>query len=340
MKNSIMIARLLGGVLVLLGIASVASPQTASTTSVAGVPANEDMVVYAKAGRINLTDGEVRSRRTDRDPGQLVTTGYEIAVGDIVSTGSGARLEVLLNPGAFLRLGENAEFQMLSTDLTNVHFVLRRGSALVETGGNKKFYSRIRVSTPSGLAFLSSGGLYRVDIVPEGTIFAAVKGALMLGSKTLTLRDGERVTVTGAGAGQVAQIDQSATPDALASWSHERSNQLAEASRRMDRKRLEAALRRAVASNVFVGSFRGQAGIWGADGASGSYTFIPLLSDWRSPYGSSYSNLSASSAGRYTSGFNTGMVPGPRGFPTPPMRLQDPKPPPPPPLPTRPPGSN
>jgi hypothetical protein len=335
MKNSITIARFLCGLLVLLGGVATVSSQTAQVA----VPASEGLVVYAKAGRINFAEGEVRSRRTDNDTGKPVATAYEIAVGDIISTGADARLEVLLNPGSFLRVGENAEFQMLSTDLENIHFVLRRGSALIEAGGNKDFVSRMRISTPSGLAYLSSRGLYRVDIVPEGTVFAAIKGTLTLGSKTITLRDGERVTVTGNGAGQVAKLEKSFTPDPLESWSHDRADRLAAASRRMNREKLAAAMRRAAASNIFVSSLRGQAGIWGADGSGGSYTFIPVLRDWRSPYGFGYANLSASSMGRYSSGFYTGMVPGPRGIPTPPMRLQDPKPPPPPPPPPRAPGT-
>ena len=116
------------GLLVVLGGASAVSSQTAQATA----PAPDNFVVFAKAGRINVTEGEVRSRRTDGDPGTQVTTGYEITVGDIVSTASGARLEVLLSPGSFLRVGEDAEFLMLSTKLDDVHFVLRRGSALIE----------------------------------------------------------------------------------------------------------------------------------------------------------------------------------------------------------------
>jgi hypothetical protein len=331
MKNSIMIVRFLCGSLVLMGGLVTASSQTAQV----GAPATEGLVVYAKAGRINLAEGEARSRRTDSDPGKPVTTAYEIAVGDIVSTGPDSRLEILLSPGSYLRVGENAEFQMRSTNLENIHFVLRRGSAIIETGGYKKFVSQLRIETPSGLGYVSSRGICRIDILPDGTAFAAVKGTLTLGSKTVALRDGEQVMVTGLGAGPVTKIAKSPAPDQLEAWSRQRADALAAASHRLDRRRLELAMRRAAAADSFTSSLRGQAGFWAATGAGGGYTFMPFLRDWRSPYGFGYANLSASPSAQYTSGFYTGMVPGPRGIPTPPMRLLDPKPPPPQPPPPR-----
>src|SRR5215813_15554517 len=56
------------------------------------------MIVSARAGEINLVEGDV-STRAGQD-WSLLVSGDTVKDGDIVKTGPGSRAEVLLNPGS------------------------------------------------------------------------------------------------------------------------------------------------------------------------------------------------------------------------------------------------
>ncbi|MDQ3800869.1 MAG: hypothetical protein M3384_15590, partial [Acidobacteriota bacterium] len=63
-------------------------------------------VISAEAGGVNYVEGKVAvTRKADRS-GYLLK-GDELKVGDTVSTGTGGKAEILLNPGSYVTLGEN-----------------------------------------------------------------------------------------------------------------------------------------------------------------------------------------------------------------------------------------
>src|SRR5262245_45074045 len=68
-------------------------------------------VISAKAGVVNLVvgDAKVVRHRPFALPEMLLSSD-ELQNGDIVKTGSSGRVEVLLNPGCYLRVGSQSEF--------------------------------------------------------------------------------------------------------------------------------------------------------------------------------------------------------------------------------------
>jgi hypothetical protein len=81
----------------------------------------------ASPGTINYVEGQVL---LDNRP--LANAGsIAIAPGQTLSTGNGF-VEVLLTPGAFLRLGNNSQVQFLAVGLAQVNTQLDRGSAIIE----------------------------------------------------------------------------------------------------------------------------------------------------------------------------------------------------------------
>src|SRR5215470_4644743 len=78
-------------------------------------------VVATKAGLVNDVKGLTNVKRMQMvEPLSAVRTG---------PTGF---VELLLTPGAYLRLGSNAEAVLDNTDLTNVEVHLKTGQAVVE----------------------------------------------------------------------------------------------------------------------------------------------------------------------------------------------------------------
>ena len=81
--------------------------------------AGDKYVISAKAGGINTVVGSVMVTRADQAP-QLLTDRDDLVAGDKVSTGQTSQVEVLLNPGSYLRLAPNSEFVMVDNSLNNL----------------------------------------------------------------------------------------------------------------------------------------------------------------------------------------------------------------------------
>ncbi|MCX7603214.1 MAG: hypothetical protein N2036_03980, partial [Bryobacteraceae bacterium] len=99
------------------------------------VSAPAQQAISARAGLINVADGDVflldeRSgarKPFERKPTELV----ELREGQTLETDEG-RAEILLTPGAFLRLGEAGAVRMISNRLTAVRVEVVRGAALID----------------------------------------------------------------------------------------------------------------------------------------------------------------------------------------------------------------
>src|SRR5215467_4993567 len=93
------------------------------------------MVVSARAGEINLVEGEVSAKITQ--DWSLLVAGDVVQESDVVKTGPGSRAEVLLNPGSYLRLSENTEFKFDNTSIDKIRINLLHGAAIVETAAGE-----------------------------------------------------------------------------------------------------------------------------------------------------------------------------------------------------------
>src|SRR5690606_9602150 len=105
---------------------SIAAGQSRTPTSALG----DQYVISAKAGGVNLVEGSATVVRADGRTRSLIK-GDKIEVGERVSTEAGARSEVLLNPGSYLRMGPNTSFEFESTSLDDLSIDVSRGSAML-----------------------------------------------------------------------------------------------------------------------------------------------------------------------------------------------------------------
>jgi len=83
----------------------------------------------AYPGTLNYIEGQasVGGQKLDSGSPGLVT----LQPGQTLETHDG-KVEILLTPGVFLRLGENSSVQMISPDLTRTELLLESGRATVE----------------------------------------------------------------------------------------------------------------------------------------------------------------------------------------------------------------
>jgi hypothetical protein len=249
----------------------------------------EKFVISAKAGGINAVTGRAKVHLKGGADWQQLNVTDDLEAGDIVRTEMGARVEMLLNPGSYLRLGENSEFELVNNSLDNLELKLLRGTAIVEATGADDSELLINISTPHTKLAIVRHGLYRLNVVPEdATELIVRKGRVML-NDSQKVKGGNKV-IFSATTHSVAKLkgDEKKDRDETDLWSKERAQTLAKANRRISDRMLSSAFDSFRSSDWMFGGGR-RSGFWFFNPRSSCYTFVPFYYGWGSPYGSSYS---------------------------------------------------
>jgi hypothetical protein len=105
-------------------VAALAVAQNDTISAAAG----DRYVISAKAGGVNFVEGTVAVVRKSGRSGVLLK-GDTLEIGDRVSTAENGKVEILLNPGSFLRLGGTSAFEFNNTSLDELEIRLDSGSA-------------------------------------------------------------------------------------------------------------------------------------------------------------------------------------------------------------------
>ncbi|MGI8640970.1 MAG: FecR domain-containing protein [Pyrinomonadaceae bacterium] len=237
-------------------------------------------VISANAGGVNYVEGKVSVTQNNGRNGYLLK-GDRLEIGEKVITGADGKAEILLNPGSYLRLSENSSFEFATTSLDDLQLKLNRGSAMFEVITDNDF--TFAVNTPKGRFYIIQSGVYRVDVLGDGSGKIAVwRGKAQVGDTNATVIKGGRAATVNGSQVAVEKFDRD-KKDALETWSKTRAKELAKVNSRLVRNDLR---------NTLVNSFnrRGWSlydsyGLWVLDGFSGSYCFLPFGYGWNSPYG-------------------------------------------------------
>jgi hypothetical protein len=246
------------------------------------VSAAGDMyVISAKAGGVNHVEGNVSISRKDGKSEPLLKSD-KIEIGDKVSTGADGKTEILLNPGSFVRLGANAEFEFISTDLNDLRLKLLSGSAIFEVYADSEF--KVTLDLPDAELVLTKSGVYRIDVLADGSGRISVwKGKFVMDEEEVTA--GRRVIVKGNSLMNFAKFDRD-VKDALDLWSDLRAKEASKINKRLRRDALTQALLGSYNNGAW--NMWGTFGVWVFDSFSRRWCFLPFGQGWRSPYGYGY----------------------------------------------------
>jgi hypothetical protein len=258
--------------------------------ALAATPAFAQPVVAAKSGTISVADGKVflDDKLLEIQPGQFP----DMKEKSVLRTEEG-RAEVLLPPGMFLRVGENASFRMVSNRLVDTRVELLKGSGVVEIDATSKDAQVTMISKDGTVTFTK--GIYRFDSEParlkvfEGNADVAIAG------RSVTVSTGKMIGLTGETA-SVEKFDVTDT-DSLDHWSRRRGEELAMANVSAAKRAQSNSWSSAV--NPCMGGY-GPAGYMGYGGIGygglgygawaynpwyGMYTYMPCSGMFMSPYG-------------------------------------------------------
>jgi hypothetical protein len=252
--------------------------------SVGNAQNRERFTISAKAGGVNSVSGSVMVKRAGQAP-QLLTSQDDLASGDVVNTGLGSQAEILLNPGTYLRLAEQSEFEMVDNSLDNLLVKLIKGSAIIEATGPGEVELRIPIITEQKRMTIVRAGIYRINVRPGITELFVRKGRISLGSdRDDIIKSGKKVTFSGAGQ-SVAKLEKTET-DQFDDWSKLRGQTLARANEKLSARALNGYLASSTWGRIDT-SF-GRWGLWTWSPFASCYTFLPFYYGWGSPYGRSY----------------------------------------------------
>jgi hypothetical protein len=259
----------------------------------------EKFVISAKAGGINAITGGASVHGKGESDWQQLSITDDLNSGDRVRTSYDGRIEILLNPGSYLRVGGNSEVELSDNTLSNLEVRLLRGTAIVEATGIDDLELNISISTPHTKLAIVRQGLYRLNVVPEdATELIVRKGRVILSDSHTKVKGGNKV-VFSATAVSVAKLTKeekkAAEKQDVDVWSKQRAETLAKANSRITNRMLTSAL----ASFGGFDSSRRSLGFWFFNSRLGCYTFLPFFYGWGSPYGSSYSTYFYSNYGPY-----------------------------------------
>lgn len=247
----------------------------------------ERFSISAKAGAVNTVVGRVMVTREGQAP-QLLSSTDDLAAKDVVTTGTTSNAEILLNPGSYLRLAENSEFQFDDISLDKLKLRLTKGSAIVEATGVADMDLGVKVATPNATFTIIRSGIYRITVEQNASELAVYKGRANYGAtKTDVLKGGNSVRLSN-GVAELAKVPKE--KDAFELWSKQRAQLLAKANERLSRRALNGYLSNRGWESWFWRESR--FGLWTFNSSFGCYTFLPFYYGWSSPYGHYYGTYS------------------------------------------------
>jgi hypothetical protein len=236
-------------------------------------PALAQSVISAQAGLVHYTQGRVFLG----DRAVHATRGVfpQMREQNMLRTEEG-RAEVLLNPGAFLRMGENSSIRMSSAQLTDARLEFLSGSVLLEVVEPLKG-TPVAIEYRDAAVSIVKRGIYRLDTDPARLRVFEGEALVLSGDRQIVVKKGSMLSLDGAFAAR--KFDRGET-DALDQWSARRAENLARANASTARN-----LRSRSGANYPMGWL---ASGWAWNPSFGIFAFVPYRGTCSSPYGYRY----------------------------------------------------
>jgi len=224
-------------------------------------------VISARSGLIHYVEGRVL---LDGKPVEVKIATFPEVKENMELRSEDGRAEVLLNPGAFLRLGENSAVRMVSDKLSDSRIEFVSGSMVIEAdNGEEKGADIVTVLYHNASVRLRKGGIYRFDSEPAQVRVYSGEVEVANGTNTLVAKGGKLVALdTNV---SVEKFD-SKDNDALGRWSRRRAEYISMANMSAAKSVLDS------------GNTWRQSG-WYYNPYFAMMTYLPGGGVYRSPYG-------------------------------------------------------
>jgi uncharacterized membrane protein YgcG len=276
MKNLTFVFRTLGAIAVLAVLVAAGQAQN-----------REKFGISAKAGGVNTVSGRVTVTRAGQSA-QLLSSQDDLVSGDAVTTDAGSQVEVLLNPGSYLRVAGNSEFVLVDNSLNNLVVRLVKGSAIIEATAGDDSDLRINVLANQQSLLIIRGGIYRINVQRTVAELLVRKGRVLPSTSTRGLVKGGTKVMYSSGGPLIAKLTKQ-DQDEFDLWSKKRAETLARANEKISGRAMNGYLA-SLSPFEWAFSAANPWGLWTFSSFSHCFTFVPFHYGWSSPYGHYYGN--------------------------------------------------
>jgi uncharacterized protein DUF6600/FecR-like protein len=189
----------------------------------------DDAAPVARVARLSFVDGDVSFLRAGVTEWAPAVENLPLLAGDQIFTGPGARAEVQLARGNYIRLSESTELTITDLSDTAAQFEITEGTAIIRIERLATVFHRFEVDTPNTAVLVQQDGLYRVEvrgennselIVRRGEAEVATEGG------SFKVREGHKLLVDTAAAGKL-ELAADNSRDDWDQWSHDRDTTIA-----------------------------------------------------------------------------------------------------------------
>jgi hypothetical protein len=219
--------------------------------------ATTQFLVSTKAGLVNFVQGAT-----------TVKAATSVPAGKVVATGPGGAVEILLNPGSYLRMGENSRLILEKVELYDIAVRILEGSAVITANGFDKDLP-LQVATRDLKMEIIKDGIY---LFADGKV-VVVDGKIRDASNNLTYGKGFEISND---QGYRARKVKTFTT-ALEIWSQKRDAEISRANLNVARSLQQT-------QNLPISSLLD---VWLWYPAYGAFIYMPGAR-YRSPYGYRY----------------------------------------------------
>lgn len=212
-------------------LAFFSSPLNASAQS------EESFEGFIKGLRANAVKGKVAYQRNE---GQFdLEPGLKLEEGDFIKTGFDGYAELLLQPGNYLRIGGESDFQIFSEQHDKMRLKLNQGTVSLEIlskdplfssmyHSRAQAYELIRVITPNAEVFITQPGIFRINAIAGGRTEVIVRdGEAVINGHRVKKK---RRAVSSKDGVAITEIDTK-NEDPFDLWARERAKGLVQANR-------------------------------------------------------------------------------------------------------------
>jgi hypothetical protein len=173
--------------------------------------------------RISLIEGDVQIMTPDAEDWGPASVNIPLAEGDQIWVPQGARAELHLNSGTYIRLDESSALQILSMDKDSSQFYLSQGYAYINYNAPRR--SVIQVDTPDASTRAFSKAIFRIDMSEQYSDVAVYKGYVETENQvgTTRIKAGQMVSLGQNTYGELAPMGP---PDEWENWNKMRNDML------------------------------------------------------------------------------------------------------------------
>jgi hypothetical protein len=221
----------------------------------------------ALPGTVNYTEGQVLFNNRPLQAGARVV----LQPGQTLATGANGFAEVLLTPGAFLRVGHNSDVRLAASGLAATTVQLDRGAAMLEVDQMIKG-TNLAVTLNGATAQITKKGLYNFNADQQAVLVLDGKADVREATGNKTIGKGDELQLASAKPLKSRGFDEKAVKsDSLYVWSEARSQ-------------YESQANVSLAQNVAAyGGWYGPGWYW--DPYSSFYAYLPADGFLYSPFG-------------------------------------------------------